>query len=208
MGEDILDRAWTLLIAPDWKEEKRLESTGDVVYSKVVKGKKLFKVHVSLDSRGENLILANKNMRSSLPPNFCTGHGGRPGQVPPGGALLRHRDRSGVEPSAGRVQDGAGGGQPHRRQLPSVGGGGGRGHLHAGLCQPAPLGHEDGGRRGDRLHHVGGVGQAPGHAAATKESQVRVRKSYRVEGSRVSLSTNPSIVNCNRMTHFLRGKGL
>ena len=71
MGEDILDRAWTLLIAPDWKEEKRLESTGDVVYSKVVKGKKLFKVHVSLASREENLFFFWKRKHAKfIAPEF------------------------------------------------------------------------------------------------------------------------------------------
>ena len=75
MGEDILDRAWTLLIAPDWKEEKRLESTGDVVYSKVVKGKKLFKVHVSLASREENLFffLETKACEVHCPRIFAQG---------------------------------------------------------------------------------------------------------------------------------------
>ena len=49
MAEESLQSAWRTINLHEWKVEKSIE-TGDIVHSKIVRGKKLFKLTVSLIS--------------------------------------------------------------------------------------------------------------------------------------------------------------
>lgn len=46
IGEDALKTSYKILRSGGWKQEKKLQSTGDVVCTKTVNGKKLFRLSV------------------------------------------------------------------------------------------------------------------------------------------------------------------